>query len=151
MLPVVKKLLSSLSQFHLWVLTTKFKSDWPENWKRNSQTDMLSFWLKEESCQNQVELLDKSKRDQDPELWLLSTTKSWKIWFSQLKLLVRELDSWLVVTRSKKSCWTPRILLTLTTSWNLSNPFTTNWLVNKLFSKFQVTTKWPLLSLFSFI
>ena len=32
------------------------------------------------------------------------TTRFWKTWFSQLKLSVKELDIWLVVTRSKRFC-----------------------------------------------
>lgn len=137
----VRRLWPSSSQFHLWLVTTRFKPSWPVSWKRSSQTVTSSSWLKEESCQSHPESLDKPKRDQDPELCLLFTTRSWKIWFSQLKLLVRELDTWLVVTRSKRSCWTLRTFNKSTTNWNLSKLFTTSWLVSKLFSKSQKLTK----------
>lgn len=131
----------SLSQSHLWLVTTRFKPSWPVNWKRSSQTVTSSSWLKEESCQSHPESLDKLKRDQDPEPCLLFTTRSWKTWFSQLKSLVRESDTWLVVTRSKRSCWTLRTFNKSTTNWNLSKLSTTSWLVSKSFSKSQKLIK----------
>merc|ERR1712080_221171 len=49
-----------------------------------------------------------------------------RTWFSLLRLLVRESDTWLVVTRSTRCCWTPRTPLPSTTSWTPLHNYTPN-------------------------